>query len=63
MDQLGGMLQCNEAVGRKIDFLLQEINREVDRIGSKAKDVEISRLVVELKSELAVMNEQIQNIE
>lgn len=50
-------------IGRKLDFLLQEMNREVNTIGSKANDVSISRLVVELKSELERLREQVQNLE
>lgn len=56
-------LQSDEPVGRKIDFLLQEMNREVNTIGSKASDVEITALVVEMKCELEKIREQIQNIE
>ncbi|MDW7711219.1 MAG: YicC/YloC family endoribonuclease [Deferrisomatales bacterium] len=50
-------------VGRKLDFLLQEMNREVNTIGSKASDAEIGRLVVEMKAELEKVREQVQNIE
>ena len=50
-------------VGRKLDFLLQEINRETNTIGSKASNVDIAKLVVEIKSELEKIREQIQNIE
>jgi len=53
----------NEPVGRKIDFLLQEMNREINTIGSKVSDIEITSLVVEMKSELEKIREQIQNIE
>lgn len=56
-------IQSNEPVGRKIDFLLQEMNREINTIGSKAADIEITSLVVEMKSELEKIREQIQNIE
>lgn len=52
-----------EPVGRKLDFLLQEMNREVNTIGSKASDYEIGKTVVSLKAELEKMREQIQNIE
>lgn len=51
------------AVGRKLDFLLQEMNREVNTIGSKSSDLAISRLVVEAKSEIDKIREQVQNIE
>lgn len=50
-------------VGRKLDFLIQEMNREVNTIGSKANDLEITKLVVEMKSELEKLREQVQNIE
>lgn len=53
----------DESVGRKLDFLVQEMNREMNTIGSKANDVEIAQLVVEGKSELEKVREQIQNIE
>ncbi len=52
-----------EAVGRKLDFLVQEINRECNTIGSKAQDVQIAGVVVEMKSEIEKIREQIQNIE
>lgn len=52
-----------EAVGRKLDFLLQELNREANTIGSKAQDGEIARLVVEVKAELEKIREQAQNIQ
>lgn len=56
-------LALNEPVGRKLDFLLQEINRETNTIGSKCSDTDIAKLVVEMKSELEKIREQIQNIE
>ena len=56
-------LEEDTAVGRKLDFLLQEMNREVNTIGSKANDVEITQAVVALKSELEKVREQVQNIE
>ena len=52
-----------ETVGKKIDFLIQEMNREANTIGSKAQDAEMARIVVELKSEIEKVREQIQNIE
>ncbi len=61
--QLKTMLKGNEPVGRKIDFLLQEMNREVNTIGSKTNDVDIANRVVDIKSELSKLREQIQNIE
>lgn len=57
------ILDTDEPVGRKLDFLLQEINRETNTIGSKASNAEIASLVVETKSELEKIREQIQNIE
>ena len=57
------ILTAKEHVGRKLDFLMQEMNRETNTIGSKACDVEIARIVVEMKSELEKIREQIQNIE
>ena len=57
------ILASNDPVGRKLDFLLQEINRETNTIGSKASNVDIAKLVVEIKSELEKIREQIQNIE
>ena len=50
-------------MGRKLDFLIQEFNREANTIGSKAQDLEIARIVVDLKSEIEKIREQIQNIE
>jgi len=63
LDQFQKILQATESMGRKLDFLVQEMNREVNTIGSKANDLQISRLVVEAKSELEKIREQIQNIE
>ena len=57
------MLDSDEPVGRKLDFLMQEMNREANTIGSKASDVEIARMVVDVKAELEKIREQIQNIE
>lgn len=61
--QLDAFLNEAEPVGRKLDFLLQELNREVNTIGSKANDARIAMLVVELKAELEKIREQVQNIE
>lgn len=61
--QLRGMLEDDAAVGRKLDFLVQELNRESNTIGSKAGDVEIARLVINMKSNIEKIREQIQNIE
>jgi uncharacterized protein (TIGR00255 family) len=63
ISQFRGLIQSEEAVGRKLDFLVQEMNREVNTTGSKAQDVNITKLVVEMKSELEKIREQIQNIE
>jgi uncharacterized protein (TIGR00255 family) len=61
--QFFSVIGLSEPVGRKLDFLLQEINREVNTIGSKANDADIAALVVEMKSELEKVREQVQNIE
>jgi uncharacterized protein (TIGR00255 family) len=57
------MLGGGEPVGRKLDFLMQEMNREANTIGSKASDIEIAGVVVEIKAELEKIREQIQNLE
>ncbi len=61
--QFRSLLASGEPVGRKLDFLVQEMNREVNTIGSKAQDLSITRLVVDMKSEIEKIREQIQNIE
>lgn len=61
--QLEELLRADTAVGRKLDFLLQEINREINTIGSKANSLAISNLVIEAKGELEKIREQVQNIE
>jgi uncharacterized protein (TIGR00255 family) len=63
MQAFAGMLLAPEAVGRKIEFLLQEMHREVNTIASKSNDADISQRVVEIKSELERMREQSQNVE
>ena len=63
LDQLRTMLGSSEPIGRKLDFLMQEINRETNTIGSKCTDLEIARTVVDIKAELEKIREQIQNIE
>jgi len=63
LKQLDDMLAASEPVGRKMDFLLQEINREVNTIGSKASDRDVAHRVVGMKAELEKIREQIQNIE
>lgn len=63
IDQLREMTGSKEPIGRKMDFLVQEINREANTIGSKANDIEIARLVIEIKAEVEKIREQVQNIE
>lgn len=63
LSQLEGMLETGSPIGRKLDFLLQELNREANTIGSKSSDLELTRTVVEIKAELEKIREQIQNIE
>ncbi|MCD7772709.1 MAG: YicC family protein, partial [Ruminococcus sp.] len=63
ISQYRSLLLSEEPVGRKLDFLTQEMNREVNTIGSKGQDLEITKIVVELKSEIEKIREQIQNIE
>ena len=63
LDQLEQMLTSGGPIGRKLDFLLQEFNRESNTIGSKGNDLEQARTVVELKAELEKIREQTQNIE
>lgn len=63
ISQLKDFFNSTEAIGRKMDFLVQEINREANTIGSKANDVEIARRVLEIKSEVEKIREQVQNIE
>lgn len=63
IDSLCSMLDEGGVVGRKLDFLVQEINRETNTIGSKCQDMEITKVVVDIKSEIEKIREQIQNIE
>lgn len=63
LQQMNTMLTAGGAVGRKLDFLLQEMNREANTIGSKCTDVRLARIVVEIKAELEKIREQTQNIE
>lgn len=63
IDQLRQMLDGGEPVGRKLDFLVQEMNREINTIGSKCSNIEITKIVVDVKSEIEKIREQIQNIE
>lgn len=62
-DQMFQMLESGEAIGRKLDFILQEMNRETNTIGSKVQDAELAHIVVEIKGELEKIREQLQNIE
>ncbi len=61
--EFGALLRWDSAVGKKLDFIVQEMNREANTIGSKANDLETSKMVVELKSEIENIREQVQNIE
>lgn len=63
LDQVEAMLDKDEAIGRTLDFIIQELNREVNTIGSKANDLAISQSVVGMKTELEKIREQVQNIE
>ena len=63
LEQMNTMLTTGGAIGRKLDFLLQEMNREANTIGSKCSDVEMSRIVVDIKGEIEKIREQVQNIE
>jgi len=63
MNQFRAMLDESEPTGRKLDFLIQEMHREINTIGSKSSDLQISRNVIEIKNELAKLREQVQNIE
>ena len=63
VSQLRAMLASDEPMGRKMDFLIQEVNRESNTVGSKCNDVEIARVVVDLKAEVEKIREQVQNIE
>ncbi len=61
--QLKAMLSSEETIGRKLDFIVQEMNRETNTIGSKAQDLDITKIVVDVKAEIEKIREQIQNIE
>lgn len=63
LEQMNTMLTSGGAVGRKLDFLLQEMNREANTIGSKCSDVRLARIVVDIKAELEKIREQTQNVE
>ncbi len=61
--QLAALLDSSEPVGRRLDFLMQEMAREANTVGAKSQDAELSHLVVELKSDIERMREQVQNVE
>ena len=63
LSQLEEMLNSGVPVGRKLDFLIQEFNREANTIGSKCTDLEIARHVVDIKAEIEKIREQVQNVE
>lgn len=62
-DQMFSMLDSGDAIGRKLDFILQEMNREANTIGSKVQDADLAHIVVDIKGELEKIREQLQNIE
>jgi uncharacterized protein (TIGR00255 family) len=62
-DQLSEILERDEPVGRKIDFIIQEMNREANTIGSKVQDAVLAHKVVDIKSEIEKIREQVQNVE
>lgn len=61
--QLESLFESKDPIGKKLDFIVQEMNRETNTIGSKAQDVEIAHIVVDIKSEIEKIREQIQNVE
>ena len=63
MSQLESMVQGGSPIGKKMDFLMQEFNREANTIGSKCQNSDIARTVVDLKAEIEKIREQVQNIE
>ena len=63
LDQFRQLLVAKEPIGRKMDFLVQEMHREVNTIGSKSQSAEIAAAVVEMKAEVERMREQVQNVE
>ncbi len=63
LQQFSELLESSEPIGRKLDFLVQELNRETNTIGSKCQDVAVARKVVDIKSEIEKIREQIQNLE
>lgn len=63
IQQFRQTLQSNESVGRKLDFILQEMLREINTIGSKSNNLSINNLVIDTKNELEKIKEQVQNVE
>ena len=63
IDQMREFMRAQTAIGRKMDFLVQEFNREANTIGSKAQDVDIAKHVIAVKAEIEKIREQVQNIE
>jgi uncharacterized protein (TIGR00255 family) len=63
LKQFMALFDAAEPVGRQMDFLVQELNREVNTMGSKSNDAELTRMVVSIKSELEKVREQVQNVE
>ena len=57
------LLESSQPVGRKMDFTIQEINREINTVGSKSNDIELSNIVIKVKTELEKLREQCQNVE
>ncbi len=63
IEQMRTFLQAKEPIGRKMDFLMQEMNREANTIGSKSNDLEVARLVIDMKAAIEKLREQVQNVE
>ena len=63
LPRLQTVLPCSEGIGRKMDFMAQEMNREANTILSKSNDLEVSNIAIDLKTEIEKIREQIQNIE
>jgi uncharacterized protein (TIGR00255 family) len=63
VQEVGSVVANDKPVGRRLDFLMQELNREANTLGSKSSDLEVTRLVVDMKVLIEQMREQIQNLE
>ena len=63
LEEIKRALTSKEAIGRRLDFLMQELNREANTLGSKSMDTEVTQCVVEIKVQIEQMREQVQNIE